>query len=212
MFEGDSNRLIHQALAKTPKQAPTFAFLDPDGMELEWRTVKLLADHKRGKSQYKIEMWILLSTSGLVRMLGDFADPHAAELNEHRVRNLYGATGPWERIREARRRGDLRGSDAKQAYAFLYMDRLAGLGYKHLLARPIRGTRGELYVMVFATDNPAGSAIMKWAQEQPRVVKRAPALFDVPEDRPAFEDLHTGWREDVPFELPAWEEIELPNT
>src|SRR5439155_1693683 len=85
------------AFAKTPKQAPTFAFLDPDGMELEWRTVKLLADHKRGKSQYKIEMWILLSTSGLVRMLGDFADPHAAELNEHRVRNLYGATGPWER-------------------------------------------------------------------------------------------------------------------
>lgn len=208
VFEGDCNALMHHALAKAPVQAPTFAFLDPDGMELDWRTVTLLADHKRGESPYKIEMWILLSTSGLIRMLGDLRDRQDAARNEQRVQRLYGASGPWERVREARRSGELTADETRQAYMFLYMDRLAGLGYAHLLARPIHNTRGELYVMVFATDNPAGSTIMRWAQEQPRVVKRAPALFDLPEERPAYEDLHTGWRDDLPFELPPWEELD----
>jgi three-Cys-motif partner protein len=208
VFEGDSNALMQRALAKAPVQAPTFAFLDPDGMELEWRTVTLLADHKRGKSPYKIEMWILLSTSGLVRMLGDFRDPQDAERNERRVHRLYGARGPWERVREARRSGELTAEETRQAYMFLYMDRLAGLGYANLLARPIHNSRGELYVMIFATDHPSGSTIMRWAQEQPRVVKRAPVLFEVPEDRPLYEDLHTGWRDDLPFELPPWEELD----
>jgi three-Cys-motif partner protein len=207
VFEGDCNVLMRDALAQAPVRAPTFAFLDPDGMELAWRTVELLANHKRGKSRTKVEMWILLSTSGLVRMLGDFADPVHAAQNEARVRLLYGASGPWERIREARRNQELSAADVRQAYLFLYMDRLAGLGYKHLLARPIHNSRGELYVMVFATDHPAGSRIMQWAQDQPRVVKRAPSLFDVAEDRPTYEDLHTGWRDELPFDLPDWSEI-----
>ncbi len=208
VFEGDCNVLMHDALARSSPKAATFAFLDPDGMELDWRTVQLLADHKRGKSPYKVEMWILLSTSGLQRMLGDFARPEDAATNEHRVARLYGSSGPWERIRQARRDGEITPADARQAYTFLYMDRLSALGYQYLLARPIRNSRGELYVMIFATDHPAGSSIMKWAQERPRVVKRAPALFDVPEERPMYEDLHAGWRDELGFDLPGWRDIQ----
>lgn len=207
VYEGDCNALMPTALDALPRKAPTFAFLDPDGMELDWRTVELLADHKRTVSATKVEMWILVSTSGIVRLLGDTKDPVGEARNVERVAHLYGARGPWERVRAARRAHELEPDEARRAYLFLYMDRLASLGYKHLLARPIHNSRGELYVMVFATDHPAGSNIMQWAQEQPRVIKRAPALFDVPEERPAYEDLHTGWREELAFELPDWEDL-----
>ena len=32
-------------------------------------------------------------------------------------------------------------------------------------------------------------------------------LFDLPESRPAYEDLHTGWRNEFPIELPTWTEL-----
>jgi hypothetical protein len=88
------------------------------------------------------------------------------------------------------------------------MDRLALLGYRHLLVRPIKNSRNELYAMVFASDSPAGSRIMKWAQERDRVRPRPGTLFDVAEPRPAYEDLHTGWRAEFPVQLPPWVELE----
>ncbi|MCZ7528584.1 MAG: NAD(P)-dependent oxidoreductase [Acidimicrobiia bacterium] len=48
---------------------------------------------------------------------------------------------------------------------------------------------------------------MRWAQERGRVRPRPGTLFDVPEPRPIYEDLHTGWRRDFPVELPPWEEL-----
>lgn len=52
VFEGDCDELMKDALHRTPVPAPTFAFLDPDGMELEWRTVQLRADHKRARTTH----------------------------------------------------------------------------------------------------------------------------------------------------------------
>ncbi len=49
---------------------------------------------------------------------------------------------------------------------------------------------------------------MKWAQEKDRIVRRAPTLFDQPETRPEYQDIHTGWREDFPIELSEWVEYE----
>jgi three-Cys-motif partner protein len=44
------NETIPRALGKLAalRWAPTFAFLDPDGMELAWSTLRALADHKKG--------------------------------------------------------------------------------------------------------------------------------------------------------------------
>src|SRR5829696_1865114 len=48
---GDCNATIPDALAELRRDnlgwAPTFAFLDPDGMELCWETIKALAVHKQ---------------------------------------------------------------------------------------------------------------------------------------------------------------------
>jgi three-Cys-motif partner protein len=215
---GDCNVEIPKALATLPNKAPTFAFLDPDGLQVQWRTVRALADHKRawaeqpragGKPGTKVELWILFSTSAMGRLLGKHQAQSEARGFPERVARLYGGTGPWERVWQARREEEIASGEANLAYLRLYMDRLAELGYKHLLARPIHNTRGEFYVMVFATDDSTGSKLMDWAQEKKRVVRRAPTLFDLAEDRPQYEDIHTGWHDEIPFELPPWEDLEL---
>jgi three-Cys-motif partner protein len=212
VIEGDCNAETAGVLARLPVQAPTFAFLDPDGMELHWSTIRAIADHKRAwadaNRKTKAEMWILFSTAGMVRMLGSNRR-HAEDLGiPQTVARLYGAWGPWQAVWEARLDGRLTGGQAKQAYVLLYMDRLAGLGYRHLLVRPIATSRSELYAMVFASDHFAGKEIMRWAQERDRARPRPDTLFDVLEPRPVYDDIHTGWRDDFPIELPPWVELE----
>ncbi len=210
VVEGDCNANMLAALRAVPTQAPVFAFVDPDGMEVQFRTIELLAEHKRNSGKPKIEMWVLLPTSGLVRMLGGNRSEAERQGHPDKVARLYGAWGPWQDVWEARLAGTLSPGDARLAYLLLYMDRLAGLEYTYLLARPIKNSRGELYVMVFATDHPAGQSIMQWAQEKDRVVRRTatPPLFQYPEARPAYEDIHTEWREQFPVSLSEWVEYQ----
>lgn len=212
VISGDCNEMMADVLGELPVPAPTFAFLDPDGMELRWATIRAIADHKRayaeqtGKS--KVEMWVLFCTSGIVRMLGSNCDEARMRGFPQKVAELYGARGPWERIWEARLSDEIDPGNAKKAYLYLYMDRLADLGYKHLLVRPIKPKRGnELYAMIFVTDSPAGESIMRWAQERSRTQPQEGTLFDVEESRPRYEDLHTGWRDELPFQLPEWEDV-----
>lgn len=211
VVEGDCNAEMARVLAGVPVQAPTFAFLDPDGMELHWPTIKRIADHKRAyaveNNKSKVEMWVLFSSGGIVRMLGSNRSFAEAQGFPQTVARLYGAWGPWQEVWEARLDGRITPGEAKQAYLFLYMDRLAGLGYQHLLVRPIENSRNELYAMVFASDSLAGKNLMRWAQERDRVRPQAGTLFDVAEPRPVYEDLHTGWRDDFPIQLPPWVEL-----
>ncbi|HVL40463.1 MAG TPA: three-Cys-motif partner protein TcmP [Fimbriimonadaceae bacterium] len=212
VIEGDCNLQMARVLAGLPAQAPTFAFLDPDGMELHWSTIRRIADHKRAYAtkhdRAKVEMWVLFSTAGMVRMLGSNREFAEAQGFPQKVAHLYGAWGPWQAVWEARLDGRISPGDAKRAYLYLYMDRLAQLGYRHLLVRPIENSRNELYAMVFATDHPAGAQIMQWAQERERVRPRPHTLFDFAEPRPTYEDLHTGWREELPVELPPWVDLD----
>lgn len=211
IINGDCNELMAPVLSGLPVAAPTFAFLDPEGMELRWSTIRQIAEHKRAHAQRtgrsKVEMWILFSSAGIVRMLGSNRS-HAEEAGHPvRVARLYGAWGAWEEVWHARLEGRISPGDAKRAYVFLYMDRLALLGYRYLLVRPIATTRNELYAMVFATDHSAGSKIMRWAQEKERARPDPSRLFEVSEPAQKYEDLHTGWRDDFGIELPPWDEL-----
>jgi three-Cys-motif partner protein len=211
VVEGDCNERMADVLAGLPVKAPTFAFLDPDGMELRWSTIRAIADHKRayaassGKS--KVEMWILFSTAGIVRMLGTNESFAVEQRFPERVAALYGAWGPWQSVWQARLSKEISPGDAKKAYLYLYMDRLLDLGYEHVLVRPIKTSRNELYAMVFVSDHAAGRRIMQWAQERDRIRPGHGRMFEVPETRPAYEDLHTGWRDELGIELAPWEEL-----
>lgn len=167
VYGGDCNVRMADALAELQhiRWAPTFAFLDPDGMELAWSTLELLAAHKRGYKtgpgpEFKIELWMLFPTQGLIRVL---ALDDARLLPEHveQATRLFGCEA-WRPIYEARKAGELTAAEAKDEYVNLMRWRLTkDLGYAKTHPFEIQNTRkGLLYTMIFATDNAAGDRIM----------------------------------------------------
>jgi three-Cys-motif partner protein len=169
VYGGDCNVEIPKALHDLHdlRWAPTFAFIDPDGMEFEWRTLEALAAHKRGyrspssaKREYKVELWLLFPTQGIVRTLALDAGKVRPE-DEARATSLLG-TEAWRAIYDQRVEGKLSAHDAKEEYVNLMRWRLSeNLGYQRTHALELTNTReGTLYHMVFATDNDAGDKIM----------------------------------------------------
>jgi three-Cys-motif partner protein len=145
--------------------APTFAFLDPDGMELRWSTLELLASHKAGyrrseAREFKVELWMLFPSGGLLRTLA--LESGVAARDALRATTLFGNEA-WRPIYEAHASGRVAGGEARDAYVNLMRWRLErDLHYRYTHALAIRNeqTNAVLYHMVFATDNDAGNTIM----------------------------------------------------
>lgn len=161
VYEGDCNENIPEALKELQpvRWAPTFAFLDPDGILLHWSTLEALAGHKRG-SKYKVELWLLFSTMGLVRRLA-LDEAKLRPQDEQLATDAFGDES-WRPIYELRRTDQITGRRARAEYINLYRRKLEEeLGYRHTFALEIRNDRGvPIYAMVFATDNAAGKRIM----------------------------------------------------
>lgn len=157
----DANAAIGEMLSIVPARAPAFAFLDPEGSELEWETVKAIADHKRGHSPNKIEQLILFPTDlGFVRLA-----PDRPEL----VTRIYGHDR-WREIFERRVADEISADEARGEYVRLYGEGLRELGYKTVLDRQITKANGApMYFLVFATDNDTGERIMDSVFDQVRL-------------------------------------------
>lgn len=169
VYGGDCNQTIAAALndLRLVRWAPTFAFIDPDGMELAWETLALLAQHKLGyrkhgseRPEYKVELWLLFPTQGLIRTLA-LDRTKLLPRHEEGATRLFG-TDAWRRIYELRRAGDLTAPDAKEEYVNLMRWRLMhDLGYGKTHPFELKNTGGgTIYHMIFATDNAAGDRIM----------------------------------------------------
>jgi three-Cys-motif partner protein len=160
-FNDDANLIIADMLTHLPSRAPAFAFLDPEGSELEWPTVELIANHKRGQSPYKIEQLILFPTDmGFVRLA-----PDHPEL----VTRIYGHDR-WKDIYARRSADKINADQARTEYVQLYADGLKQLGYATVLDRQIKKSNGApMYFLIFATDNDAGEKIMDWVFDRVRL-------------------------------------------
>lgn len=187
VYEGDCNKTIPQALAELQpiRWAPHFAFLDPDGMELEWTTIEALADHKRGyrsaaspKPEFKVEIWMLFPSGGLMRTLT--LDPEKLRPEDaERATALFGAR-QWSAIYDRRLADTITGEEARDEYVNLMRWRLErDLGYRWTHPIELRNTAGAiLYHMILATDNETGTQIMghlysKAAAEIPQMRQEA---------------------------------------
>lgn len=170
VYGGDCNTTIPRALAELRqlKWAPTFAFVDPDGMELAWETVVAMADHKRGyraatssKPEFKVELWMLFPTQGIVRTLA-LEEGKLSPKDQDRATRLFG-TDRWQRIYELRVSNEIDAAEAREEYVNLMRWRLEhDLGYRYTHPFELKNTRGgTLYHMIFATDNDAGTRIME---------------------------------------------------
>jgi three-Cys-motif partner protein len=186
-YEGDCNETVATALAelRPVRWAPTFAFLDPDGMELAWETLAALAEHKRGyraptslKPEYKVELWMLFPTGGIVRTLA-LEETKVSAADEARATRLFGTDG-WRPIYDLRISNDITAEEARDEYVNLMRWRLErDLLYRSTHPFELKNTRGAtLYHMIFATDHDAGTRIMESiyasaAQRVPEMQKEA---------------------------------------
>jgi three-Cys-motif partner protein len=160
-FNDDANRIVADMLALVPRRAPAFAFLDPEGSELEWETAVAIAEHKRGESPNKIEQLILFPTDmGFVRLA-----PDHPEL----VTRIYGHDG-WKDIYELRSTNKITAEQARGDYVRLYAEGFTKLGYRTVLDRQIKKANGSpMYFLVFAADNDTGEKIMDWVFDRVRL-------------------------------------------
>ena len=162
IFEGDANQLVTQMLDRVPRLAPAFAFLDPEGSELEWETVRAISAYKRPN---RVEQLILLPTdTGFVRLLSlrQPLDPAYAA----RVTAMFGDDS-WSATYERRRAAQISADQAREEYLALYAANLRRLGYQYVQERQITkepaspGGRGApMYFLLHATDIAAGNRIM----------------------------------------------------
>jgi three-Cys-motif partner protein len=190
VYEGDCNATILDALKELAplRWAPTFAFLDPDGMELAWNTLVALANHKRGyrsasstKPEYKVELWMLFSTSGIVRTLA-LDEAKVSADDTARASRLFGSE-EWKPIHELRQAATISAAEAREEYVNLMRWRLEHvLGYRFTHPFELKNTKGAtLYHMIFATDSDAGTRIMEAIYA--KAAKRLPDMLQEARDR-----------------------------
>jgi three-Cys-motif partner protein len=156
---GDSNATIDEGLSRASdlRWAPTFAFIDPKGLDVAWTTLERLASWRRGRT--KVEMWLLLPEPAMERVLGltGVRGRNTAE----QMTSLYGCEDGVA-IHERRRNGEYSAQRTRAEYVNLLRWRLQhDLGYK--ITHPLtltNATGSPVYTMVFATDHPAGGGIM----------------------------------------------------
>jgi three-Cys-motif partner protein len=172
----------HGSSKSGPHLGQAIAYLDPDALELDWRTVETLAkwgmtaaaaEHRR---RNRIEQLILFPTGPMRRTLPGPGKAEANEIQKAEVDRLFGNSS-WREIYSAQHDGRIRGEDSWLHYVELYRLGLARLGYEYSSAIEVRNTSNVvLYHLVFATGHPAGANIMKAIQARARQV--LPAMVD----------------------------------
>jgi three-Cys-motif partner protein len=170
---GDVHGTLGPALGELSRyrRSPTFAFVDPDGVEARWELLEALAAYKAPR-QTKVELFLLLASPQIVRVVNDSLDPANLEHAEQQVTNLFGSTG-WRPILTARRSGALDAAQTRDELTNLMRWRLEQtLGYSYTHTLRLTNVQGvPIYDMVFATDHPVGDKIMR------SVYRKAAARF-----------------------------------
>jgi len=133
---------------------PILAFLDPEGIELEWQTVLRVARFREGKR--KTELLVLVPTSSIGRV--ESVAPDRTAEGATRLDFMFPGN-VWTEIMERRNREEITAEEARSALADEYCVALKNQGYASVRARPI--TRGapdapSVYHLVHATDSEAG--------------------------------------------------------
>ncbi|MGE4425021.1 MAG: three-Cys-motif partner protein TcmP [Solirubrobacteraceae bacterium] len=181
VLEGDHEGHLEAALRLVPRDALSFALLDPEGFDVAWSTVARLASHRLHPSGWKMEQLVLFPSA----WVGRLRDP-----KHHHVLDRAFGTHEWravlsqrfkraqevvdvdlfgdETVREIHASPDVTAEEAAMAWADLYAGRFRStLGYRYAQAIPMGNERGRLrYHLIFASDNTVGDKIMSWVGER----------------------------------------------
>jgi three-Cys-motif partner protein len=160
---GDVHETLRPALEALLRYrwSPTFAFIDPDGVEARWELLETLVAFKAPGAK-KVELLLLLPDPQIGRVVNDKLDPDNLDRAEQQVTDLFGSS-EWRPILAARRAGVLDAEQARDELTNLMRWRLeTALGYRFTHTLRLTNTTGvPLYDMVFASDHGVGDKIMK---------------------------------------------------
>lgn len=169
-YHGDCNLEIDRVLRDIPERNPTFAFLDPESIELHWATLEKLASHKK-PSYNKIELFILFPYNmSLVRMLTEDPDVFEDRGYQNLLKRVMPPISDWQSLYKSKLSGKIDKYELRRCFTAEYKMGLERLGYKHVLLPRLFFGKGRraLYFMFFATDNDVGASIMLSRFQKPR--------------------------------------------
>jgi three-Cys-motif partner protein len=160
--EGDCNFVIDEILSEIPLIAPCFAFLDPEGFEVDWTTIEKIATYKRD-SKTKIELFILFPYNMAITRLLPL---NSEKFDEEKATSVFNRILPdynWIDVYNARIKGRLKPREMRKSILDIFTNGLKKLGYRFVYSKLIRSSkRRPLYDMFFATDHKAGAVIMEY--------------------------------------------------
>lgn len=162
VYAGDVHAGLKGALQDLSgvRWAPTFAFVDPDGVEARWELLEALAAHK-GPGRHKVELFLLLAAPQIVRVVHDELDEGNKQRAEQQVTNVFGCDG-WKPVLAGRRSGALDPEQTRTELTNLMRWQLeTTLGYRFTHTLRLTNLKGvPLYDMIFSTDHEVGDKIM----------------------------------------------------
>ena len=143
----DSNIVLRNIYKYIPRYAGCLIFLDPEGSELEWETIKYLSKID------KADLLILYPYDmALVRLISNYT----AKLDK-----FYG-TPDWIIIYRAKE--NFNAGKRKTALLNFYTRNLEKLGFKYVICKPVRKrlrSGKSLYHLILASHHPAATKIME---------------------------------------------------
>jgi three-Cys-motif partner protein len=157
-------KMDRSAKASNQWQTLNLAFLDPEGLELEWQTVEKLGQIS------KMDLIINFSTSGIIRNGTKFINSGQTES----VDKFFG-TQEWQALYlNAKPKG---GTHIRRELLDFYKQRLSDLGYQNKeipSEQAFRNTKNrQVYTLIFASKHPLGEDFWEKAMNQ----ARQPRLF-----------------------------------
>jgi len=165
IFTGDCNQVIPaHILPAMSKRAPSFAFLDPYGLQLNWETVVRLAQH-RSEALYKMELLLLYPYDMAINRAFSSQQSYPA------LDRFYGDRRIWREQLDVSLSRKETAAQRRERFLRLYQDRLHALGYTFVDSfGPLYGGHRAKYHVIFAGDNAVGAKIMRHVWSHPRAI------------------------------------------
>lgn len=150
--QGDFNQEVDAILPCIHDLAPCLVFLDPEGLELDFATVKKIS------TRTKVDLFILISGSGVIRNL---SKPEMSSA----LSRFFGDED-WKPLYKRYQKRELpTGTKAFEAFTDLYVGKLESLGFnvckEYLVAH--NSKRAALHSLVFAIKSDKPEAALRIA-------------------------------------------------
>lgn len=156
---GDCNDLVPK-IAKEMGRTKAFFLLDPEGLELDFQTIRAVKANCPGA-----EMFVLYPYHMAVRRCLNHED------SEERLDGFFGSP-EWRALRDECAAKGADKKEAEKVFLDFYMKQIKAAGFR--LAFPldvVRSDQGrDLYFLIFAGDSDTGAKIMKDIDERVRAL------------------------------------------